>query len=188
MYKAIIAMKAAAIILLLLAGCVTGSKRGAVGLGNAGTSGGITIKGKPITPPVWPIEPTPGQPVSVGGQPELYWVHRVDLCAFSVVFNDVQYSIDVSCQNKDIVLYVQTSDKKFRSPEGLSTASNMRVALDVGGTLLLGNKCEVRLPSGWTAHPNIDMPQYAKTAEECSVALDKSIQYFNKHTNKEGSE
>ena len=176
-------------MLLLLAGCATGSKRGAVEHATSSTSDGITIKGKPNTPPIWPIEPTPGQPVPFGGKPQLYWVHRGgDFCAYSVVFNDVRYSIDVSCQNQDVVLYVQTNDPDFRSPEGLSTKSDIQAALDNGGTLLLGTECEVLLPSGWTARPDIDLPQYANKIEECSKVLGERIEYFDKHISEGGGE
>ena len=141
----------------------------------------FTIGGKPIVPPQWPIEPTPCGTVPPGGNPMLYTVHRgATLCAFGVRFNDVAYGVDVSCAHKEIILYVSTTDPKFRTPEGLSTASSLREALAVGGTFLPERMCDVRLPSGWIVDAAIGVSAPGDTPDQCSEPLAGGIRGFRK--------
>lgn len=106
-------------------------------------------------------------------------VHRGrDLCARSVTVNDVKYNFDTACGG-NVILYTQTLDKKFVSPEGLTIGRTLREAVSAGGTLREGNDCGVTLRSGWIARPQIGRTTQGSAATPCSEVLDDEISYFD---------
>jgi len=121
----------------------------------------------------WPGQEAP-QSASI-----LSVVHRGrDLCTRSVAVNNVEYNFDTTCGG-NIVLYAQTLDKKFISPEGLTIGSTLREAVSAGGTLREGNDCGVTLPSGWIARPQMGRTTRGSTRTPCSEVLDDAISYFD---------
>jgi hypothetical protein len=106
-------------------------------------------------------------------------VHRGrDLCARWVTVNKVEYNFDTACGG-NTVLYAQTLDKKFVSPEGLTIGRTLREAVNAGGTLREGNDCGVTLPSGWIARPQMGRTTRGSTVTPCSEVLDDEISYFD---------
>jgi len=106
-------------------------------------------------------------------------VHRGgDLCSRWVTVNDVEYNFDTACGG-NTVLYVQTLDRKFVSPEGLTIGRSLREAVSAGGTLREGNDCGVTLPSGWIARPQMGRTTQGSTVTPCSEVLEDEISYFD---------
>jgi len=106
-------------------------------------------------------------------------VHRGrDLCSRSVTVNNVEYNFDTACGG-NAVLYAQTMDEKFVSPEGLTIGRTLREAVSAGGTLREGNDCGVTLPSGWIARPQMGRTTRDSTVTPCSEVLDDEISYFD---------
>jgi hypothetical protein len=101
-----------------------------------------------------------------------------DLCSRSVTVNDVEYNFDTACGG-NVVLYAQTLDKKFVSPEGLSIGRALREAVGAGGTLREDNDCGVTLPSGWIARPQMGRTTQGSTVTPCSEVLEDEISYFD---------
>jgi hypothetical protein len=100
-----------------------------------------------------------------------------DLCSRWVTVNKVEDNFDTACDG-NTVLYAQTLDKNFVSPEGLSIGRTLRQAVSAGGTLREGNDCGVTLPSGWIARPQMGRTTRGSTVTPCSEALDDEISYF----------
>ena len=106
-------------------------------------------------------------------------VHRGrDLCSRSVTIKDIEYNFDTACSG-NTVLYVQTLDKKFISPEGLTIGRTLREAVSVGGALCESSDCGVTLPSGWIARPQMGRATRGSTVQPCSEILDDEISYFD---------
>jgi hypothetical protein len=101
-----------------------------------------------------------------------------DLCSRSVTVNDVEYNFDTACGG-NVVLYAQTLDKKFVSPEGLTIGRTLRDAVSAGGTLREDNDCGVTLPSGWIARPQMGRTTRGSTVTPCSEVLNDEISYFD---------
>jgi hypothetical protein len=130
------------------------------------------------TPRAGPI-PWPGQKVPRGAS-TLAFVHRGgDLCSRTITVNKIEYNFDTAC-GANVILYVQTSDKKFISPEGLAVGRTLREAVNAGGTVLEeGEDCGVTLPSGWIARPRLGRTTQGQTVTPCSEILDDAIAYFD---------
>jgi len=63
-----------------------------------------------------------------------------------------QVSFDIAINQEDIVIYVGTSDPKFRTPEGLSINSTLEEVRAAGATqpeVEAGWAYHTKLPSGW---------------------------------------
>lgn len=98
------------------------------------------------------------------------------LCAYSTEVSDVKYDFDVRC-GETVVVYVQTRDGDFRTPEGISTGHSLRDALTATGSSLeeIGGECGVLLSSGWIARPEPEL----RTEAACDALLEESIVYFD---------
>jgi hypothetical protein len=101
-----------------------------------------------------------------------------DLCSHSVTVSNVEYNFDTACDG-DVVLYVQTLDKRFISPEGISIGWTLREAVMAGGTVREGNDCGVTLPSHWIARPPMGVNTRGTKVVPCSELLDEEIVYFD---------
>ena len=66
------------------------------------------------------------------------------LCAHSATVRGIEFDLDVSCES-GVVVWIQTSDRRFRTAEGLSAGHPLKHA--VGTATDEG----VLLPSGWIA-------------------------------------
>jgi hypothetical protein len=107
------------------------------------------------------------------------FVHRGgDLCSHSVTVNNVEYNFDTACGG-DVVLYVQTVDKRFISPEGITIGWTLREAVMAGGTVREGKDCGVTLPSQWIARPPMGVNARGTTVVPCSQLLDEEVVYFD---------
>jgi hypothetical protein len=97
--------------------------------------------------------PEPGQCMPQAVRGYVYTAHRGgDFCATTVVYQGLVYDIDVAC-DADIVTFVHAFDSRFRT-DGLSPSSTLRDAFRAGGVLMpetMPDRCEIALPSGWTA-------------------------------------
>src|SRR5438045_3296508 len=65
----------------------------------------------------WQTEPRPGERVGPRPRPVMF-MHRVDLCSSEVIVKGVHFNFDTRCDD-DLILYVQTLDRRFASGEGL---------------------------------------------------------------------
>lgn len=126
----------AAIALLLLASCTT--------LHN------------PDDPLRMPVElyafPEPGACMPKASRGYVLVVHRGgDFCGVLVSYHGIVYDIDSACE-AGIVLFVSTRDRNFRTADNLTMRSTLKDAYRAGGVASeSGDRCEVALPSGWTA-------------------------------------
>ena len=77
-------------------------------------------------------------------------VHRGNFCAQHVEYRGHSFSIDRPCGQRTIT-YVQTFDRSFATPEGVSVGDSVAEAASAGG-VLDSSTCIVSLPSGWVAH------------------------------------
>jgi hypothetical protein len=140
----------------------------------------LTLNLACATPGSGPV-PWPGQKVPRGAS-VVAVVHRGgDLCSRTITVNKIQYNFDTAC-GANVILYVQTLDKKFLSPEGLRVGRTLREAVNAGGTVREDEKngdCGVALPSGWIARPQLGRTTQGKTVTPCSEILDDKITYFD---------
>lgn len=128
---------------------------------------------KTLKPIPWPGQKAPPISRSVA------FVHKgVDLCSHSVTVNNVEYNFDTACGG-DVVLYVQTVDKRFISPEGITIGWTLREAVKAGGILRTGNDCGVTLPSQWIARPPMGVNTRGTKVVPCSELLDEEVVYFD---------
>lgn len=100
------------------------------------------------------------------------------LCTHWIEVASVIYNFDVLCGSK-VVVYIQVSDPKFRTPEGLEIGVPLATALRVRGAdwRKLDNSCGVVLPSGWIARAESGAPEFN---ESCGDAVDSLIDFFEK--------
>jgi hypothetical protein len=107
-------------------------------------------------------------------------VHRGgDLCSRTITVNKIEYNFDTAC-GANVILYVQASDKKFISPEGLAVGRTLREAVKAGGAVSEEDgDCGVTLPSGWIARPQMGRTTQGITVTSCSEILDDAIAYFD---------
>lgn len=124
----------------------------------------------------WPGREAPREASSIAT------THRGgDLCTRWVSVNHVKYNFDTACGG-NIVLYVQTLDKNFRSPEGLAIGRTLREAVGAGGTVRedrSDHDCGVTLPSGWIARPEMGLNTRSTTVTPCTQLLDEKIESFD---------
>jgi hypothetical protein len=98
------------------------------------------------------------------------------LCSQHIAINGVDYSFDSECDG-DRVVYIQTLDSRFRTPEGIGVGVPLGEALKIRGSKLLKddvNSCGVILKSGWIARVNLSSEEEMK----CVRHLDTPIVYF----------
>lgn len=123
-------------------------------------------------------EPSLGSPAPEGSS-ALSIAHKGgELCSRFVVANGVEYNFDVEC-GKNTVLYIQTLDPKFSTPEGLAVGMKVEDALRAGGKLTSADGCGVRLPSDWIARPPLEIGTFGKMRVPCDALVDEPIQYFD---------
>ena len=92
----------------------------------------------------------------------------------SISVNGIEFSFDSEC-GRNRVVYIQTNDKRFRTPEGIGVGVSLANALKLKGSRLLKDdydSCGVVLRSGWIARPNLS------PGGECFNHLDAPIAYF----------
>jgi hypothetical protein len=78
-------------------------------------------------------------------------VHRGGtLCIHDATVSGVRFSLDVLC-GTDHIVYVMTDDPKFRTAEGLAVDDEIAKAQAFPKAVQLGDSCDIKLPSGWTA-------------------------------------
>jgi hypothetical protein len=78
-------------------------------------------------------------------------VHRGGTrCAHQATVNGVLFYLDVPC-GTDRIIFVMTGDPKFRTAEGLAVGDEIAKARAVPNAVQLGDSCDIKLPSGWTA-------------------------------------
>jgi hypothetical protein len=107
------------------------------------------------------------------------FVHKGDdRCSHSVTISNVEYNFDTACGG-NVVLYVQTLDKRFVSPEGITIGWTLREAVMLGGTVREGDGCGVTLPSQWIARPPRGVNARGTTVVPCSQLLDEEVVYFD---------
>jgi hypothetical protein len=97
------------------------------------------------------------------------------LCMQSISINGVNFNFDSEC-GRNRVVYIQTLDARFFTPEGIGIGVSLGNALKLQGSRLLQddyNSCGVVLRSGWIAHPNLS-PE-----EKCVHHLDAPITSFD---------
>ena len=134
---------------------------------------GVGCASSGVVPAALTGAPRPGAPMPSDASPVAV-VHRGgDLCSHSVRRGGVEYNFDVAC-GASTILYVQTLDRAFRSPEGLSIGEPLRKALAIPGSIMLKDQgCGVLLPSGWVAHSN------QERQPPCNGLLETPIIYFD---------
>jgi hypothetical protein len=147
----------AAVLTLLLAGCAT-----RVDLSRA---------------------PRPGDPLPERRGGWIFSAHRGgDFCAATFAAGGINYSIDIEC-GKSTIIYVQTRDPKFMTPEHLSVGQTLGGAIAKGGRFVEGDShCVVLLPSGWrgsTFDVKTDKDGYLIP---CQQRLDDEIDFFDRYT------
>jgi hypothetical protein len=93
---------------------------------------------------IWPGRSLPSDASAIG------MIHRGgDFCAHSVVRGGVTFSVDVVCGATTIV-YLQTQDRGFRTPEGLVVGGNLARARSIS-RFDSEDHCAIKLSSGWVA-------------------------------------
>ncbi|MEA2603916.1 MAG: hypothetical protein QOF89_4908 [Acidobacteriota bacterium] len=122
--------------------------------------------------------PWPGQKAPPFSRKAAFVRKGDDLCSHSVTVSNIEYNFDTSCDG-NVVLYVQTFDKQFISPEGISIGWTLREAVMAGGILRTGKDCGVNLPSHWIARPPVRVNPQGTAVEPCSQLLDEEIVYFD---------
>jgi hypothetical protein len=124
------------------------------------------------------LAPRPGQLLPPETDP-VELVHRGgELCSHELVLQGVKFNLDVEC-GRNVILYVQTFDPMFVTPEGLSMGATLRDAVGEGGSLLAGDECGVLLPSGWIARPRTDPTAGNPGRAGCVGILDAEVGYFD---------
>jgi hypothetical protein len=126
--------------------------------------------------------PWPGQPMPKSAS-QISWVHASGrLCGHDLKVAGIRFNLDVEWGHNTVV-YLQTLDPRFRTPEGLSLSNRLRDALAAGGTLAPGEGCGVLLPSGWVARslsPVVDSHGNYLINPPCSdQLLDAPIEFFD---------
>lgn len=98
--------------------------------------------------------PKPGDRLPPNASPVAV-VHRGgDLCIHGVMANGIRFSVDVEC-GREVIVFVQTEDEKFVTPEGVRVGQTLRDAVRAGGQVAADDgECRVKLPSGWDARPS----------------------------------
>jgi len=98
------------------------------------------------------------------------------LCSHTVEVSKVEYNFDVRC-GQTTVVYVQTMDGDFQTPEGVSIGQLLRDALKTNRASLerIDGQCGVALSSGWIARA---APATTR-GSECDSLLDEPISYFD---------
>lgn len=123
------------------------------------------------------VEPTIGAPMPVGSSTAGV-VHKGGLlCRHTVEARNVNYEFDAVCKTS-IVVYLQTRDLRFRTPEGVAIGSSLGDALKIPNAKLgmIDHDCGVALPSGWVARPQAGTePDH----ESCSDLVSEPIAFFN---------
>lgn len=96
------------------------------------------------------------------------------LCSHWVESHGVKYSFDVQCGSTAVV-FVETSDPKFRSPEGIAVGDKLSKALSVVGSTVgvFDESCGVSLRSGWIARS-----ASPSTRDDCADVLNDLIERF----------
>lgn len=122
--------------------------------------------------------PWPGQKAPPMARAVAFAHKGGDRCSHSITVSNVEYNFDTACDG-DVILYVQTLDKRFISSEGISIGWTLREAVMAGGILRAGNDCGVSLPSHWIARPPMRVNSQGTTVEPCSQRLDEEIVYFD---------
>jgi hypothetical protein len=122
--------------------------------------------------------PWPGQKVPRAAS-VLVSVHKGgELCSRTITVNKIEYNFDTAC-GANVILYVQTLDRKFVSPEGLAVGRALREAVKAGGTVREDSDCGVTLHSGWIARPSMGRTTRGTAVTPCSEILDDEIGYFD---------
>ncbi len=97
------------------------------------------------------------------------------LCSQAISISGIDFNFDSECGH-DRVVYIQTHDARFRTPEGISVGVSLANALKLKGSRLLKDdydSCGVVLRTGWIARPNLS-PE-----DKCVNHLDAPIAYFD---------
>jgi hypothetical protein len=128
---------------------------------------------KSLKPIPWPGQKAPPMAHAVAFAPK-----GGDLCSHSVTVSNVEYNFDTACGG-NVVLYVQTFDKRFVSPEGITIGWTLREAVMAGGTVREGKDCGVTLPSQWIARPPMGVNARGTAVVPCSQLLDEEVVYFD---------
>jgi hypothetical protein len=116
-----------------------------------------------------------GRPIPKSANP-LGIAHKGGLlCMQSISVNGVEFSFDSEC-GRNRVVYIQTDDAQFRTPEGIGVGVSLANALKLKGSRIFKDEydsCGVVLKSGWIARPNLS-PE-----DKCVNNLNAPIAYFN---------
>lgn len=99
------------------------------------------------------------------------------LCGHWVEAGGVKYDFDVVCDSS-IVVYVRTSDPRFRPPEGIAIGDSLQGAMAVPKASLgiVDGVCGVSLPSGWIARPGAGLES---ADESCNDLRSEPIAFFD---------
>jgi len=99
------------------------------------------------------------------------------LCNHEVEAGGVQYCFDVVCATS-IVVYVQTRDPRFKSPEGIVIGFPLERAMAVphASPGMIDGSWGVSLPSGWIARPRAE---FEAADEFCNDLRSESVEFFD---------
>jgi hypothetical protein len=98
------------------------------------------------------------------------------LCTHWIRAGGVRYNFDVSC-GASIVVYVQTDDPHFRTPEGIAVGDLFRKARSINGSMMdvIDGTCGIALPSGWIARLGLA----TETKSSCKERAGEPIGFFD---------
>ena len=125
------------------------------------------------------VVPRPGVHIPAGAS-EMATIHAGGrLCTHWIEVAGVKYNFDVEC-GKSTVVYVQTKDPRFRTPEGISVGQALRDAASTPDAAFkrIDDRCGVQLLSGWVAR----VAPVIEPRHTCEILLDEPISYFDDTT------